>query len=224
MDKSKELFKLKDVDRFLKETFGEDYKFISLKRKGKNFTSICIEINGKKFHLEFTPYDFKMFEIGENNQLVKVSENGMILDWLKLLINVNDPSYLEFVKIYYSKRDLEIYKEYGDKIEEFKSALENVVAEKYRLSEELKKVSKAELILRTAIEDKNKEMLAEIDFNNNLVEYLNDCEDKKKTGARFMANLIKDIIGEVKETSEENLVKEESKAPKTAIKSEDHMV
>lgn len=205
MTKERELFKLKDVNKFLNTRFGKNYKFISLKRTSKNYVCVCIEENGKKICLEFTPYDLKMFEIVENNKLTKVSENGIRLDWLKHLVGVYGEVYLKSVEEYCSKRNFEIYKEYNDKIEEYKSALENVVAEKLRLTEELKKVSKAELIIRTAIEDRNKEMLEEIDFNNNLVGYLNDCEDKKKKGARFMSKLIKDLVGEVKETSEENL-------------------
>lgn len=75
MDKEKELFRLKDVHKFLDKHFDQDYKFISLKRVGKNFISVCIEKNGEKIYFEFTPYDLKMFTVGENFSLTKVSEN-----------------------------------------------------------------------------------------------------------------------------------------------------
>jgi len=204
MNKEKILFKVSDVDKFLMKKYGKRYKFVSL-HGAKNKASINFEIDGKVYYAKITPYEFDMFEILEGNRLRKVSENGIKLDWLKHLIEINDETYLKFLEIYYSKRDLEIYKEYTDKIDEYKSALEDVVAEKIRLTAELKKISKAELILRTAIEDKNKEMLEEITLNNDLVSYLNGCEDKKKKCARYMSKLIKDIVGEVKETSEENL-------------------
>ena len=211
MNKEKQLFKLKDVNQFLIKHYGDNFKFLVLKRTSKNYTCVCIETNGKKICLEFTPYDLKMFEVGENNKLIKVSENGIRLNWLKYLTTTYGETYIKFVEIYYSKRDLEIYKEYNDKIQEYKSALEDVVAEKISLTEKLKEVSKSELILRTAIEDRNKEMLEELDFNSNLVGYLNDCEDRKKKGARYMAKLIKEIVGEIKETDENKVIEIEEK-------------
>lgn len=218
MSKEKELFKLKDVNTFLNVHFKTDYKFIALKRTSKNYILVCIEVNAQKVCLEFTPYDLRMFEVGENNKLTKVSENGIRLDWLKHLVSIYQEEYIKAVEEYCTKRDLEIYKEYNDKIQEYKAALENVVAEKISLTKKIKDISKAELILRTAIEDRNKEMIEEINFNNNLVGYLNDCQNKKKKAARFMSNLIKDLVGEVKETSEENL---KNKVTTTVEKRED---
>lgn len=90
-------------------------------------------------------------------------------------------------------------------------SLEHAVAAKLILSKQLSDLGKQELILRTAIEDKRKKMLEEIDFNNNLVGYLNDYQDRKKNGVRYMAKLIKELTGDVQETTESKVITTEAK-------------
>lgn len=210
MDKSKSLFKLADIEKFLIKRYGKNYKLISLKGS-KNKANITLDINDKKYYLRITPYEFDMFEVVDNNKLTKVSENSIKLDWLKYLVYINGENFLKSLEIYYDKRDLEIFKAYNNKITLLKEILEETVAKKLALSKEIDKVFKEETILRTAIEDRKKEMHEELETNKSIVNYLNECEQRRAKNIRYMSKVVKEIVSNIKETDESKVTETEAK-------------